>query len=117
MGPVSCHTTSQERWSGSSRTPRPSAVHPPKHCDGELIEVTRSLGCCFGKACLLSRDDPRQTEERLMQLKGRIDAVHDILGDAFRKLDEAAIDRAMEEQTQLMQEYSALPRHASRHRD
>ena len=56
---------------------------------------------------------PEQREKRLTELKARIDTVHEILLHAIRKLDEAAIDKAMDQQHQLMQEYTALRKLAS----
>ena len=49
-------------------------------------------------------------EARLHELKLRIDAVHDDVIRALKGLDDEAMDRAMEEQHALMQEYSALLR-------
>ena len=49
-------------------------------------------------------------ELRLIQLKQRIDAVHEAVLRALRTQDEAAIDQAMEEQHQLLQEYRTLVR-------
>lgn len=49
-------------------------------------------------------------EDRLHQLKLRIDAVHEDVIRALKSLDDDAMDRAMEEQHELMQQYSALLR-------
>jgi predicted nucleic acid-binding protein len=47
-------------------------------------------------------------EARLHQIKLRIDAVHEDVMRALKALDEEAMDRAMEEQHLLMQEYATL---------
>ena len=52
----------------------------------------------------------RAREERLIELKARIDAVHEEVLRALRALDETAIDGAMEEQQVLLQEYRVVPR-------
>jgi hypothetical protein len=49
-------------------------------------------------------------EARLHELKLRIDSVHDDVIRALKALDEEAMDRAMEQQHALMQEYAALRR-------
>lgn len=51
---------------------------------------------------------PKDREKRLVELKARIDEVHEIVLRAMRSLDEDAIERAMEQQHELMQEYHAL---------
>jgi hypothetical protein len=52
----------------------------------------------------------RTREMRLIELKERIDAVHEVVLRALRAHDEPTIDRAMEEQHLLLQEYRTLVR-------
>jgi hypothetical protein len=51
-----------------------------------------------------------ERERQLTELKARIDSVHEVILRAFRSMDERAVDRAMDEQHELMQEYTALRR-------
>jgi hypothetical protein len=50
----------------------------------------------------------KECAARLHEIKLKIDAVHEDVIVALRRLDEKAMDRAMEEQHALMQEYTAL---------
>jgi hypothetical protein len=65
-------------------------------------------------ACVEMSDLPStmktDREQRLLELKVRIDAVHEVILHALRVHDEEAIDRAMQQQHWLMTEYSALLR-------
>lgn len=52
----------------------------------------------------------RAREARLIELKARIDTVHEEVLRALRTQDETAMDRAMNEQHVLLQEYRLLLR-------
>ena len=47
-------------------------------------------------------------ERRLRELKAHIDEVHENVMRALRSMDDEAMNRAMEQQRTLLQEYTAL---------
>jgi hypothetical protein len=51
---------------------------------------------------------PTARERRLRELKVHIDEVHENVMRALRSMDDEAMNRAMEQQHALLQEYSAL---------
>ena len=49
-----------------------------------------------------------EREKRLMELKVRLDAVHETVLHALKIHDEEAMDRAMEEQQSILEEYRTI---------